>query len=175
MKIINLLLALSIIFVSCESKPEKFEGFGEFRIGEDFRMLPDFKLFNNTFGEEYHIQRYMLSDEIGYVSNLNITTDNGKISEVQFSSSEETDVKELEKTFKNLVEIKLDSTKFPSLRQFKNSDMKFYTTKDSSLYFTLVYQERSIENGLKKRKYTYVSKEGTMKKFSEAKKRFNIK
>jgi sporulation protein YlmC with PRC-barrel domain len=175
MKNICFLFAAFLVLISCENKPENFRGVGEFRIGENFISSPVFKSFTKIMDDEFNARRYKLSDKIGYVSDLNITTDNGKISEVKFSNNEQTNVKELKKTFENLTEVKPDSILTAFNKIFK-VDEKFYITKDSSILLSISsYQERSLGNGLQQIEYSYINRDASMKKMNETLKRLNVK
>jgi sporulation protein YlmC with PRC-barrel domain len=175
MKNICFLFAAFLVLISCENKPENFRGIGEFRIGENFSSSPVFRSFTKIMDDEFNARRYKLSDKIGYVSDLNITTDNGKISEVKFSNNEQTNVKELKKTFENLTEVKPDSILTAFNKIFK-VDEKFYITKDSSILLSISsYQERSLGNGLQQIEYSYINRDASMKKMNETLKRLNVK
>jgi major membrane immunogen (membrane-anchored lipoprotein) len=176
MKNISFLFAAFLVLISCENKPENFRGVGEFRIGENFISSPVFKSFTKIMDDEFNARRYKLSDKIGYVSDLNITTEDGKITEVKFSSNEQTSVKELEKTFENLTEMKAPTKQKAFSKAYKMPDMKFYTTKDSSIFLSIIsYQGRSLRNGRQQIEYSYISREATMKKINQTLKRLNIK
>ncbi|NMH27844.1 hypothetical protein [Flavobacterium silvaticum] len=128
MKRLLSLLVLLLVVSACEQKTKSFHGFGGLDIGADFKSLPNAKDFTQIMEDEYNIARYKLSDEIGVVSNLNISTENGKISEVRFVSTDETHTATIEKVTQQLVRI---NTKTPIKLDF----IDFYNSADKKIFF----------------------------------------
>ena len=85
-------------------QPSEFRGFGGFDIDTDFASNHKPTEFRKIMPDEFYCTVYKLSDEIGKVSDLKDTTDKGKIIEVKFSSNENTNITEIQKQLKALIE-----------------------------------------------------------------------
>ena len=167
----NFIPFVCILFVitSCENNKQDFVGIGEFEIGKDFHSMKNSKFFTEVMDDEYNVERYKLSEEIGYVSNLNVTVSNGKIREVTFSSNLDTNVKALDKIFENLTEFKRDSSTFEFAlpKNYIKYDTKMYISHNDSVVASLTMKERSIKSGFRKREYSYIDREAMIAKYEE--------
>lgn len=159
----KVLLAIFLVSISCGQNQADFHGLGGLNIGTNFTLLPISKDFRNVMEDEYYAQRFKLSEQIGSVSDLNITTDNGKISEVKFSSNEGTSIAELDRICKGLEEVKPDS-KMRNKLLSESFTSKGYITADEQI-FLMVMQRRDqhTKNGLPIYEYSYISKDAFTK------------
>src|SRR5574343_57912 len=90
------LLIVVLSFFSCQESKKEITGFGGFNIGSDLSTHEKFADFRNTMPDEYFCNSMQLSEAIGMVSNINITTEYGKITEVKFSTNEKTNIDEIQ-------------------------------------------------------------------------------
>jgi len=154
----KVLLAIFLISISCVNTKSEFHGLGELNIGTEFSSLPISKTFIKVMDDEFNINRFKLSDEIGYVSDLNVTTDKGKICEVKFSSNEETNIAELEKLFQNLKEEKVEKNKLIGVEE--NIEIKIYQTEDANIFVSVIqYKDKRFKNGQPYSKFSYIQKD----------------
>ena len=67
-----------LALISCQESQKEINGFGGFDIGSDLSSHEKFAALRNTMPDEYYCNSIKLSEAIGEVSNLSITTENGK-------------------------------------------------------------------------------------------------
>ena len=173
MKKLIILLAIIYTVASCENRLEEGYGLGELKLGTTFASLPIFKKFEKILDDEYFLQEFKISDEIGNVSNVVVTTQNGKITEVTFSSTKETNIAELDNRYSQLIEQKFDTvTRIKMLRLPKT---KYYITADSLAMACVTYQKETRRKGTFENEYYYISKDAAMKKIVKTRKELGIK
>jgi hypothetical protein len=173
MRNLLLLFTFYLVLSSCEDKPVKASGFGDLTLGAEFESLALYKDFEKVLENEYHNPYYKISDEIGYVANVYITTNNGNINEVKFESTKDTDTAELERMYGKLIEQKLDT-----LRHFKNltlPNMKFYISADTTTLYSIVYQQEGRRKGTYYNEYRYTSTDAAIKQVAETRKQLGLK
>ncbi|MBF6640785.1 hypothetical protein IVB69_04790 [Flavobacterium sp. J49] len=154
----TLLLALGLLSISCVETKNEFKGLGALSIGTEFSSLPMASSFTKVMDDEFNINRFELSKEIGSVSDLNVTTENGKISEVKFSSNEATNTAELEEMFKTLREEKIDQSKLIGVEE--GIAIKTYQTEDKTIFVSVIqYPNRLLKNGQPYSEYSYIHKD----------------
>ncbi len=162
----TLLLFAILLAISCTNQKQDFVGIADFKIGADFNSIPNAEKFTNVMPNEYNMRTYNLSQDIGSVSDLNITTSDGKISEVKFVTNENTNTAALEKITQNLVPFKFANAPV-SKSAIKQPQMNFYTTPDSTLYYAVIYKNKNLKNGSEKIEYHYSSKDVQVKKMAQ--------
>ncbi len=162
----TILLLTILLTISCTNPQRDFRGIADFKIGADFNSIPNAEKFTNVMPNEYNMRTYNLSQDIGSVSDLNITTANGKISEVKFASNENTNTAALEKITQNLVAFKFANGPV-SKSTIKQRQMNFYITADSTIYYSATYKNKNFKNGNEKIEYHYSSKDVQMKKMAQ--------
>ena len=169
----KLIFVITTVFVlgSCDQKQEEDSGLGELRLGANFESLPFSKDFDKYMDDEYFIQSFKLSDEIGYVSNLNVTTDQGNISEIRFSSSEETKTAELDKLHSQMIEQK--TAAMPMLANMKLPETKLYISADSATIVSVI-EKGSKRKGVAIKEYQYTSRDAVMKKIAEKRRELGL-
>lgn len=152
---------LSIAFllgISCSDTKSEFKGLGELSIGTEFSSLPIAQSFTKVMDDEFFLNRFELSENIGSVSNLNVTTEKGKICEVKFSGNEATNTAELEKLFADLKEEKVDHNKLIGVEE--GIIIKTYQTQDESIFVSVIeYQNKPLKNGQPYSEYSYIHKD----------------
>ena len=156
------LIALGILSMAC-SKEKHFRGIGEFEIGADFRSLPSSEQFAMILDDEFNIASIKF-DEIGEVSNFHVTTCDGKICHVSFSSTDRTNLETLDQMLAELQEIKLDSLNRRNNLAVSQLDGKFYLSPNDSVMCSLIYGERRVPSGVTERTYSYFNPASVMKK-----------
>lgn len=62
-----------------------FKGIGELNIGSKFDSIPSYKFFTKVNENEYTLNEFEISKEIGILENLKVKTKKGKIYSVSFS------------------------------------------------------------------------------------------
>lgn len=120
----TLLPTAFIFLVSCYSRSEYFNGFGELKLGNDINSIESAKLFVKEKDGIYKIERFKLSNEIGYVRNLQVKTDGGEVYEVSFESDETTNSKYIDSVLESL-------QKYNLLHVVANPDVPFDVTEFS--------------------------------------------
>ena len=132
-------MLLLLLSLACAENSGGFHGLGVLNIGTNFTDLPDAKAFRKVMDGEFYTDRFHLSDAIGTVSDLNVSTHEGKICEVKFSNTEQTDMNQLRNEISHLVEADLDPESlgmpFP-----KGEALKLYHTQDENI---LIYRDRA--------------------------------
>lgn len=153
MKHLNLLLIL-LTLLACDHSTKELTGFGGFDIDTNFSSLEKAAEFKNTMPDEYYCKSLELSTDIGTVSDINITTDTGKIIEVKFSSNENTNIEAIHKQF-----LSLNAGK--KSKRFEN-EIAIFNTYDSSngtIYFIdIEYKKELLKNGKPKHDFSYLNK-----------------
>src|SRR5690606_24045273 len=118
----------------------------------DFASLPISKNFTKVMENQFNTRRFHLSEKIGSVSDLNVMTENGKISEVSFNSNEETNISEVQRIYGNLIRIETDSTLMNNLGLI----MKFYHTPGEQILFSVTqYNDKPLKDNMPLFKYNY--------------------
>lgn len=149
---------LFILALSCSDAGGDFIKMTGLDIGTDFTSLPISKLFTQVMDDEFFLKQYVVSDEIGSVSDLNVSTIKGKISEVKFKSNEETNVTELEKAFGKLMQKSTEN-------DFENDRIRIrgYQTSDERIYLMILEEKsKKLKNGKPLYEYSFQSKEAIM-------------
>lgn len=155
----QLLLAILVISVSCNKKATAFQGLGTLTIGTVFTSLPVSKTFTKVMDDEFNTKRFQLSNEIGLVSNLNVTIDHGKICEVTFYSNEETNITGLENVIKRLKEVEVDKKGLMNDDQ-TNTMISMYTSEDEEIiFFFIKHTDQLPKNGLPLYEVKYLQKD----------------
>ena len=96
------LLLILITLVSCDNNDKtSFQGLGEFKIGVKFDSIPSSGLFDKINDNEFRLNKFEISKEIGFVEDLIVKVENGEIYEVEFSSGEYTDNFIIDQKLKN--------------------------------------------------------------------------
>ena len=142
-----------LALLSCRKSQKEINGCGGFDIGSDLSSHKKFADFRNTMPDEYYCNSMKLSDEIGPVSNLSITTENGKIIEVKFSINENTNIDNIQKQLETLKKAEKEVN-------FKNEfNFKSYTTIDKEILFmTIENKNELLKNGKPKQEIIYSNK-----------------
>lgn len=157
-----LLVIIILLSFSCEKQTTSFEGFGGLNIGDSFTSLPIAKQFTKIMEDEFNASDYKLSDEIGSVSDLNVTTENGKISEVRFTANAQTNISEIEEVLKNMVKSKTDNT-FGSIT--------IYQTEDKKILFAIIKETNTyLKNGKAVTEYRYFDDKAVVRNAGEIRK-----
>lgn len=155
MKKTFLLFTTIIFWSSCNKETSNFNEIGDIKIGEKFSSIPNYKSFRKVMENEFFIEKYELSNDIGEVNRLNVSTENDTIIEVKFSSSEETNINKIEKSFSNFIEEKIDLKKL-QLPSIDETPMRFFKSKDEKMF--LVVRENKynlLKNGKPSIEYHY--------------------
>ena len=148
------LLPIILTLFSCESVTN-FKGLGGFDIDTKFRSLKTNEPFTKTMEDNYNINSYKLSDEIGLVSDLNVTTKNDKIIEVRFLSNEKTNIAAIEKLCKEVLH-----TNKKNKIENEWGTVKGYHTFDKNIFFAdIEYKNKKLTNGQFQHEYKYSNKE----------------
>jgi hypothetical protein len=152
MKKIYLLIVVLTLF-SCQESEKEIIGFGGFDIGSDLSSHEKFADFRNTMPDEYFCNSMKLSDEIGLISNINITTEYGKIIEVKFATNEHTNIEKIQKQLKTL-----NSTE--KAVNFRDEFFfKSYTTMENKVIFIDIENKNELmKNGKAKHEFSYSNK-----------------
>lgn len=163
MKKVLFLVTLLVLSLSCEKKTSDFKGVGELTIGQNFDSLPVSKSFRKVMDDEFFTNRFHLSDDIGMISNLNVSTINGKINQVKFSSTETTNMAEIEKITGSMVKEPMVDSKLEKLVKNENIDLKMYKTADEKIFFSVLeYKDQKLKNGQPLYEFCYISKEAVL-------------
>ncbi|MFN3968881.1 hypothetical protein [Flavobacterium sp.] len=153
-----LLLALGLLSISCVETKTEFKGLGDLSIGTEFSSLAIASSFTKVMDDEFFLNRFEVSEEIGAVSDLNVTTEKGKICEVKFSSNEATNTAELKEIFKALKEEKIDQNKLIGVEE--GIVIKTYQTEDETIFVSVIeYQNKPLKNGQPYCEYSYIHKD----------------
>lgn len=145
------LLIVVLTFFSCQESKKEITGFGGFNIGSDLSTHEKFADFRNTMPDEYFCNSMQLSEAIGMVSNINITTEYGKITEVKFSTNEKTNIDEIQNQL---------NTKAKYWKDLKFQDdtgiFKAYTTSNDDIIFVDFESKNELnKNGKAKHEFSY--------------------
>ena len=175
MKKITSLLVVLMFAVSCEKSATDFKGFGALNIGETFAASSDSTVFRKIMDDEFYSDRFDLSKDIGIVSDLSVSTDNGKISEVKFLNTDETNSAELEKVLATMKYIKIDEA-MEKRMDGPEMDMKMYTSLDENVLLTVVkHPKKKLKSGSPVYEYNYISKAAVEKNREKLMKRIGAK
>ena len=144
------LLIVMLTLIACQKSEKEITGFGSFDINSDLLSHEKFAEFRNTMPDEYFCNSMKLSDDIGMVSNINITTENGKIIEVKFSTNENTNIENIQKQLETLKKAEKDVN-------YKNEfAFKSYTTNEKEILFIdLENKNELMKNGKAKHEFIY--------------------
>jgi hypothetical protein len=160
MKKVLVLVILSLLSLSCEKKATDFKGVGELTIGQNFDSLPASKSFRKVMNDEFFADRFKLSKALGLVGKLNVSTANGKINQVKFSNTEETNMAEVEKITAGLVEEKEVDSKLEKLVKDQNIVLKMYKTPDEKIFFSVMqHKDQQLKNGQSVYEFCYFNEE----------------
>lgn len=120
-----------ILIVSCKEKRRNFYGIGEIKLDSTFKNLPSAKLFTKQSNEEYKIDSFKLTNEIGFVNNLIVKTDDEKIYDVSFDCNKMTNISSLDNLMKNF-------EKYNLVQNIENKSLpvQFYQLSDGNLIFS---------------------------------------
>ncbi|MBK9104199.1 MAG: hypothetical protein IPL92_06415 [Saprospiraceae bacterium] len=137
MKNLFLLLITTFTF-SCTNSSElnsesQFSGYGELIIGNQIDSIRSFSLFKEVSENEYSIDKYELTKEIGVVEEVGVKTKDGVIYEVKFDIGKYTNKSVLDSQLQKLRKEGI------SRRLNKNSDnleILFYKTSDDRIELT---------------------------------------
>lgn len=142
-----------LALLSCQESQKEINGFGGFDIGSDLSSHEKFAALRNTMPDEYFCNTIKLSEAIGMVSNLSITTENGKIIEVKFSTNENTNINNIQKQLETLKKAEKEVN-------FKNEfKFKSYTTINKEILFmTIKNKNELLKNGKPKQEIIYSNK-----------------
>ncbi len=153
MKKISLLIVMLALF-ACEKTTKELAGFGGFDIDSNFSSHAKSSEFRNTMPGEYYCHSLVLSSDIGKVSDLNVTTANGKIIEVKFSSNESTNIDNIQKQFLPLNKIEKSMNVENDIAIFNT-----YSSKNESIFFIdIEYKNETMKNGKSKHEFIYSNK-----------------
>jgi len=147
------LLMVLLALLSCQESQKEINGFGGFDIGSDLSSHEKFADFRNTMPDEYFCNTIKLSEVIGPVSNLSITTENGKIIEVKFSTNENTNIGNIHKQLETLKKAEKE-VNFKNEFKFKS----YTTTNKEILFMTIENKNELMKNGKPKQEIIYSNK-----------------
>lgn len=83
----TLFVLLLIILFSCKMEDKNpFTGLGELKIGAQFDSIPSYSFYKKERENEYVLNKFEISKELGILEDLKIKTQNGKIYSVEFST-----------------------------------------------------------------------------------------
>ena len=153
MRKINLLMVL-LALIACEKSSKELLGFGGLDIDTNFSSHEKYSNFRSTMPDEYYCNSLELSNDIGEVSNINVTTDKGKIIEVKFSSNKNTNIDNILNQFLKLNE---DGKSI----KFENdiAIFKTYSSKKENIFFTHIeYKNEAVKNRKSKHEFIYSNK-----------------
>ena len=147
------LFILFLTLFSCQKSEKEISGFGGFNIGSDLSSHQKFADFRNTMPDEYYCNSIQLSDAIGMVSNVSITTENGKIIEVRFVTNEQTNIDKIQKQLETLNSTK-EAVNFKDEFFFKS----YTTNKDEIVFIDIENKNELMKNGKAKHEFNYSNK-----------------
>ena len=154
MKNVMLFFVFLVVLISCQNEDKEFTGIGEFNIGETFLTMPIAKDFTNVMEDEYNLNQYKFK-EFGSVSDLNVTTADGKISEVSFETNDATNTDELDAICKKMIEYSVDESLINGIKYDENS-IKMYFTPNKKVYLIVVENKsKKLKNGQSVLEYNY--------------------
>ncbi len=152
-----LLFGLFLGLMSCNSgiKKSEFKGFGELLVGVPFDSIPSSRLFNKNGENQFVLNKFELTKEIGVVESVEVKTKNGKIFEVKFTTGKFTNAFNI-KSYLSLIK----ETDFSKEHNKGESpiEMRTYETIDRSITLeTMVYTDPVFYgmNGYYSIDYTY--------------------
>jgi len=119
------LLFITILLLSCNSKPRNFEGIGEIKLGKNFNSLTKSKFFKRIKENEYKIDRIKISEQVGFVKNLTIKLENSQIYDVSFESTKSTNnsvIDSLMEVFGKHSMLKIEPSKSAPFQIIEKSD-----------------------------------------------------
>jgi hypothetical protein len=147
------LLIVVLTFFSCQESKKEITGFGGFDIGSDLSSHEKFANFRNTMPDEYFCNSIQLSEAIGMVSNISITTENGKIIEVRFITNEQTNIDKIQKQLETLNGAN-EAVNFRDEFFFKS-----YTTMENKVIFIDIENKNELmKNGKARHEFSYSNK-----------------
>lgn len=162
------IVVLSLLMLCCQKKEVEFRGFGDLKLGADFREVEDFDKFDTTTSGEYYMAEYNLGDGFGPVSGLYVVTFDGKISEVNFSSKDETDLDAMKELYAGLQRMEIDK------KMRYGQVMEIYFNKDSTLFMGIIKKEEGANVKKLRHKFTYSDKRAIEAKARRIKKNLQI-
>lgn len=166
MRNIVLIASLAIVFFSCKSEPEVFRGFGDLELGADFLSLDVSGRFSETMSDEYFISELELPGGFGVVKNLNVTTHEGKICQVSFLTTGETDTNRLSQAASTLVRQKVpEMSAHPKLPKIEGFEI--FQSQDEEVLLTVSkHAKRYAKPDVLS--YEYLDKGALMRQFKQA-------
>lgn len=159
----SIILFIFIFALSCQENKTNFVGLGEIKIGENFASISNSDAFRKVSDGEFFTDRFHISDEIGFVSDINVTTFEDKICEVKFSNTEETNMAELKKVLESLEHKRMDQ-QLTNLINIKDYSVEIYTTKDENISFIVEnHKDKNLKNGQPFYEFSYINKDAFMR------------
>ena len=142
-----------LALLSCQESKKEINGFGGFDIGSDLSSHKKFADFRNTMPDEYFCNSIELSKAIGMVSNINITTENGKIIEVRFVTNENTNIDKIRKQLETLNSTE-EAVNFRDEFLFKS----YTSNKNEIVFIDIENKNELMKNGKAKHEFNYSNK-----------------
>jgi len=142
-----------LALLSCQESKKEITGFGGFDIGSDLSSHKKFADFRNTMPDEYFCNSIELSKAIGMVSNINITTENGKIIEVRFVTNEHTNIDKIRKQLETLNSTE-EAVNFRDEFLFKS----YTSNKNEIVFIDIENKNELMKNGKAKHEFNYSNK-----------------
>lgn len=158
----KIILTLAIIgFLSCNREPKTFNGIGEFQLGKDFSSVESSKDFQPTMAGEFNLPEAEFPGQIGKVANLNVSVADGKIVEVSFRTTANSNSEAIEKTFKPTLKL----IKEMPIGSEGKAVMRFYASEaDSVMVAETEYFDQTMSNAQHPRHYSYINAQGAKRK-----------
>ena len=141
MKKLFFLLLIILVTISCQKNNtnnsiDSFKGIGELIIGAKFDSIPSHKLFDKKNKNEYVLNKFELTKNIGIVENVNIKLNKGYIYSVSFTSGKFTNKSLIEECMvKNSIE-----SEYSGISNDESYEGKTYESLNHQIsisYFTL--------------------------------------
>lgn len=136
---------LSLLMLCCQKRDAEFRGFGDLLIGADFASVKHSDKFEETTSGEYYMLKYELSEKFGPVSGVYVVTNDGKISEVRFSSEDNTNLDAMKESCAGMLKVE------PKILTAYSQLIDIYMNKDSTLFMGVSKREE----GFNKKKLRY--------------------
>lgn len=156
----TLLIFMLLSLISCkQSSKSSFHGFGELQIGARFDSIPSFKLFEKKSENEFELNKFEITEAIGYVENVVVVTEKGRIYEVSFSTGK----------FSNnsSIEAHILSGSTQTFADSKN-DLTLLDSHDGMVSITFFESEElSSISGFHKIFYSYVDSKLSLEKYKK--------
>lgn len=159
-----------LIIASCNREPKDFKGFGQLELGSEFGTLANDFAFDSSIPNEHFISEMDLSDGLGKVANVNITTREGKISEVRFTTTPSTNAGEFQKILSGLDTLGMPGQMSAVVRATK---VRAYLEKKDSIFVAVT--EKDKRSGFTPHQYTYQDMASVRAKIQDARKRMGLK